>query len=387
MLEPRPVREPLGESLEPALRADSAHASTLADLTRSGWTNPAGVSRSTLQRVTYRLQDNKLKRDYWTVLDRTLDRGADQRGAARQGAQRRRCDSWTRIRRWHEQWPPLGYSGAGRRAPAADRGRDHARPGGLGQDRAAGRGGRMSVAGTARTQAAWRRADHGGADRRARDDSRRQRGFKGYLDQRRSANTFALDQGFEVALGGEAWAADSLRRDKQQSSKTDDFTEEWATPIPPIPIEGGEFEGQLEDMQGRFNLNSLVTLEGGELQGRQAGDRALRATAGDARARDEVGEDHRRLDRHRHRRRISRWRGRPDLHGPDAALSHGQHADHARQRAAGDRRLRPRALSQARAVRHRAADRHAHQSLHGVAGAARCARRRTAAVHAGAREH
>ena len=92
--------------------------------------------------------------------------------------------------------------------------------------------------------------------------------FKGYLDQRRSGNTFALDQGYEVALGGEAWAADSLRRDKQQSPKTDDFTEEWATPIPPIPIEGGEFEGQLEDMQGRFNLNSLVVVQG--QQGRQA---------------------------------------------------------------------------------------------------------------------
>jgi general secretion pathway protein K len=92
--------------------------------------------------------------------------------------------------------------------------------------------------------------------------------FKGYLDQRRSMNAFAMDQGFEVALGGEAWAADSLRRDKQQSSKTDDFTEEWATPIPPIPLDNGmgEFEGQLEDMQGRFNLNSLVTLEGGQLK-------------------------------------------------------------------------------------------------------------------------
>jgi general secretion pathway protein K len=95
--------------------------------------------------------------------------------------------------------------------------------------------------------------------------------FNGYLDQRRSANAFAMDQGFEVALGGDAWAADSLRRDKQQSSKTDDFTEEWATPIPPIPIEQdgqaiGDFEGQLEDMQGRFNLNSLVVLEGGQLK-------------------------------------------------------------------------------------------------------------------------
>jgi general secretion pathway protein K len=90
-------------------------------------------------------------------------------------------------------------------------------------------------------------------------------GFKGYLDQRRTANAFAIDQSFEVALGGEAWASDSLRRDKLQSPKTDDFTEEWATPIPPIPLEdiGGEFEGQLEDLQGRFNLNNLVQYDGG----------------------------------------------------------------------------------------------------------------------------
>jgi general secretion pathway protein K len=89
-------------------------------------------------------------------------------------------------------------------------------------------------------------------------------GFKGYLDQRRTANTFAQDQSFEVALGGEAWASDSLRRDKLQSPNTDDFTEEWATPIPPIPLEdiGGEFEGQLEDLQGRFNLNNLVRYDG-----------------------------------------------------------------------------------------------------------------------------
>jgi general secretion pathway protein K len=88
-------------------------------------------------------------------------------------------------------------------------------------------------------------------------------GFRGYLDQRRTVNTFSLDQSFEIAMGGEAWASDALRRDKMQSSKTDDFTEEWATPIPPIPLEdvGGEFEGQLEDMQGRFNLNDLVSFD------------------------------------------------------------------------------------------------------------------------------
>jgi general secretion pathway protein K len=88
-------------------------------------------------------------------------------------------------------------------------------------------------------------------------------GFKGYLDQRRTVNTFALDQSFEIALGGEAWASDSLRRDKLQNAQQDDFTEEWATPIPPIPLEelDGEFEGQLEDVTGRFNLNSLVEFD------------------------------------------------------------------------------------------------------------------------------
>jgi len=85
--------------------------------------------------------------------------------------------------------------------------------------------------------------------------------FKGYLDQRRSATLFSLDQGFEVAMGAEAWAADILRKDKMGGSRTDDFTEAWATPIPPIPVDGGEVAGQLEDMQGRFNLNSLVKLQ------------------------------------------------------------------------------------------------------------------------------
>jgi len=90
-------------------------------------------------------------------------------------------------------------------------------------------------------------------------------GFKGYLDQRRSGTLLALDQGFEVALGAEAWAADILQKDKLGSSKTDDFTEAWATPLPPIPIDGGEVAGQMEDMQGRFNLNSLVKYDNGVL--------------------------------------------------------------------------------------------------------------------------
>ena len=85
-------------------------------------------------------------------------------------------------------------------------------------------------------------------------------GFDGYLDQRRGATAFALDQGFQVAVGAEAWAADILAEDAKQNKKnaTDDFTDIWATPLPPLPLDDGEVEGQLEDMTGRFNLNSLL---------------------------------------------------------------------------------------------------------------------------------
>ena len=70
-LEPRPVREPLGSAPQPVLFAQPRNEQ-LAELTRAGWSNTAGVPRSTLQRVLYRFQDNKLKRDYWVSLDRTL---------------------------------------------------------------------------------------------------------------------------------------------------------------------------------------------------------------------------------------------------------------------------------------------------------------------------
>ena len=107
-LEPRPVREPLGESFQPALRSDS-RTEQLAELTHSGWSNPAGISRSTLQRVRYRLEDDKLRREYWYVLDRTLS--AEPASVVLldkvESVGLRFMDA---NRRWHEQWPPLGYS-------------------------------------------------------------------------------------------------------------------------------------------------------------------------------------------------------------------------------------------------------------------------------------
>jgi general secretion pathway protein J len=70
-LEPRPIREPLGEALIPAvLAADSIEY--LVQFTRAGWSNTAGLPRPTLQRVGYRLDGEGLWRDHWPVLDRTL---------------------------------------------------------------------------------------------------------------------------------------------------------------------------------------------------------------------------------------------------------------------------------------------------------------------------
>jgi general secretion pathway protein J len=111
---PRPVRDALGQSRIPALRgtggigtistsnlgsASSSSSSLLAssssstgmsfnsngsfgssstsvasivDLTRAGWSNTAGQQRSTLQRVSYTLVDDVLKRSYTTSLDTVL---------------------------------------------------------------------------------------------------------------------------------------------------------------------------------------------------------------------------------------------------------------------------------------------------------------------------
>jgi general secretion pathway protein J len=109
MLEPRPVREPLGDTLEPALRSDR-RGEQLVDLTHSGWSNPAGVPRSTLQRVEYRLLDGKLRRDYWVVLDRTLN-AEPQSTVLIDKVKSVSLRYLDQNQGWHEQWPPLGASG------------------------------------------------------------------------------------------------------------------------------------------------------------------------------------------------------------------------------------------------------------------------------------
>ena len=65
----RPIRDNYGDPLQ-ALVIGSNGA---IEFTRAGWRNPLQLPRAEVQRVAYLLQDNKLMRGYWPVLDRAQD--------------------------------------------------------------------------------------------------------------------------------------------------------------------------------------------------------------------------------------------------------------------------------------------------------------------------
>jgi len=68
-----------------------------------------------------------------------------------------------------------------------------------------------------------------------------------------------LDEGQAelYAAGMEAWAVATLRRDHQMGA-VDHLGEDWARPARTLPVPGGTVAGTLVDLQGRFNLNTLV---------------------------------------------------------------------------------------------------------------------------------
>jgi general secretion pathway protein J len=103
-LAPRPVREPLGDGYQPAL-VTSGTDNTQVSLTRGGWMNPQGAERSTLQRVRYRLDDGKLLREHWLVLDATLDPEPIKRELLT-GVKSFKLRFYSDGRNWQESWPP-----------------------------------------------------------------------------------------------------------------------------------------------------------------------------------------------------------------------------------------------------------------------------------------
>jgi general secretion pathway protein K len=77
------------------------------------------------------------------------------------------------------------------------------------------------------------------------------------FDTQRTANIIHQDQAIAYALGAEYWAGVELSNDAKQNNY-DHLQENWAYDLPPLPIDGGFINGRLQDLQGRFNLNSVL---------------------------------------------------------------------------------------------------------------------------------
>jgi len=80
---------------------------------------------------------------------------------------------------------------------------------------------------------------------------------------RASGNQLASQQAKLYALGGEALGLAVLMRDLKEPGSdpmnpVDHPLELWAKPLPAFPIEQGEISVRIEDLAGRFNVNSLV---------------------------------------------------------------------------------------------------------------------------------
>ncbi len=146
---PRPVRDPLGQSRLPSLRGSAGNGTSagtsdttvgasgslsssgsgsgmhfdsgpgfnsgsgssatsslpLADLTRGGWSNTAGQQRSTLQRVSYALVDDVLKRSYTTALD-TVQGAKPVVQDVFSGVKTIQFRYLDANQAWQNQWPP-----------------------------------------------------------------------------------------------------------------------------------------------------------------------------------------------------------------------------------------------------------------------------------------
>lgn len=112
---PREVRDEYGQA-KPALIAGSEIGAAL-ELTRGGWRNPAEQPRSTLQRVAYAVQDEKLLRSTWLSLDRPADAQPDEQTLI-EGVSELRLRFLDENDAWQERWPPAAQALAEQGTPA-----------------------------------------------------------------------------------------------------------------------------------------------------------------------------------------------------------------------------------------------------------------------------
>lgn len=103
----RPVRDPFGDPRAALLGEDLD--SPALELTRSGWRNPLGQSRASLQRVRWQLSGEQWQRRYWPVLDQAQD-SQPQVQQALDGVIHVQYRYLDQTGAWQSSWPPLANS-------------------------------------------------------------------------------------------------------------------------------------------------------------------------------------------------------------------------------------------------------------------------------------
>ncbi len=261
--------------------ANSNSVASLVDLTRGGWSNTAGQQRGTLQRVSYALVDDVLKRSYQTSPGHRVGQPAHRAGSLYRGE----SHSTALPRQQSSMADPVAARHCDARWPMAET------------------GGRELIIefkdwGVVRRliEVADEAARHpAGQLSRRGSMPRRQRGvaliialilvslatvLASKLTYDGSSRTQALPWGcsprsrpFQFGLGrrgaGRGCAARRLS-EQRQSHHADGSLAQATQPLPITPQDDpegepiGTLEGSLEDMQGRFNLNNLarVTTDG-----------------------------------------------------------------------------------------------------------------------------
>jgi general secretion pathway protein K len=87
--------------------------------------------------------------------------------------------------------------------------------------------------------------------------------YENAMTARRGSATYAFDQAVLIGEGAEAIAAYGLRQIKQSDPQHTYVGQGWDKPYGPLEVVPGvTLTAQLEDLQGRFNLNWLVNTDG-----------------------------------------------------------------------------------------------------------------------------
>ena len=104
---PRAARDESGETWKPSFLVGASEQFAV-ELSRGGWTNPAGLPRGHVLRVAYDWEDNAstLVRFHWPAMDRTLTT-PPVRTELLTGVDDVQIRLLDRNGQWHLEWPPL----------------------------------------------------------------------------------------------------------------------------------------------------------------------------------------------------------------------------------------------------------------------------------------